>query len=132
MNKIKTHRVLAHAFRLLPKTHSLLHRNPMAVGDPYYVTREGLLRMQSELHELKTVKRREVAGKIERAKELGDLSENAEYQDAKEELAFVEGHIQQLEAMLAHAEVIESQGAKTDLVRVGSTAVANSAEREVT
>ncbi|MEK7158754.1 MAG: transcription elongation factor GreA, partial [Patescibacteria group bacterium] len=65
-----------------------------------FITKEGLLRLQAELLELKTHKRRELADRIREAKELGDLSENAEYIQAKEEQAFVEGKIQELEYLL--------------------------------
>ncbi len=74
---------------------------------PAYITKEGLERMKEELRELKTVKKREVAGRIERAKELGDLSENAEYADAKDEMAFIEGRILELGDYLNRAVVIE-------------------------
>lgn len=100
-------------------------------GDTHYVTREGLERLKLELHELKTVKRREVATKIEHAKELGDLSENAEYQDAKDELAFIEGHIIQLEDIVSHSIIIEEQR-EEGVVNIGSTVIADINNREVT
>lgn len=76
-------------------------------------------KLKRELHELKTVRRREAAGKIENAKALGDLSENAEYHEAKEELAFIEGRIREIEHILKNASVIE-QGDSTGTVRLGS------------
>lgn len=103
----------------------------MPAGEPHYVTKEGLERITRELRELKTIKRREVAAKIERAKELGDLSENAEYQDAKEELSFIEGHIQRLDDIVAHAVVIEEKR-KAGVVSVGSTVVAKVEDKQVT
>jgi len=72
------------------------------------LTAEGLQKLQEELDELKTVHRRDVNDRIRQAKEFGDLSENAEYEDAKQEQAFVEGRILKLEAMLRNARVIDS------------------------
>jgi transcription elongation factor GreA len=85
-----------------------------------YVTADGLTKLEAELRELKTVSRRELAQRIEAAKALGDLSENAEYHDAKESLAFVEGRIREIEDMMKNISVIEA-GASGGVVRVGST-----------
>ncbi|MBP9749007.1 transcription elongation factor GreA [Patescibacteria group bacterium] len=86
-----------------------------------YITKDGLVKIQEELRLLKTEKKREVAERIERAKELGDLSENAEYADAKDEMAFVEGRILELADYINRAVVIvPSSGA---MVQVGSTVV---------
>lgn len=85
----------------------------------HYLSQHGLEKLQQELQELKTVTRREIANKIENAKNLGDLSENAEYHDAKEQLAFVEGRIQEIEQILKNYSVIE-EGAST-VIRVGSS-----------
>lgn len=98
---------------------------------PYYVTAEGLLKMKQELQELKTVKRREVAEKVNQAKELGDLSENAEYQEAKEQLAFIAGRIQELEIQIPNAVIIE-EGEIRDTVGIGTTVVAAFGRQEVT
>jgi transcription elongation factor GreA len=84
-----------------------------------YVSREGLEKFKQELNDLVTVKRKEVIERIERAKELGDLSENAEYAAAKDEQAFIEGRILELQDMITHAELINGSG-KVDIVRVGS------------
>lgn len=84
-----------------------------------YISKEGLEKFKQELNELITVKRKEVVERIERAKELGDLSENAEYAAAKEEQAFIEGRILELQDMITRAEVINNGGA-IDVVRVGS------------
>jgi transcription elongation factor GreA len=84
-----------------------------------YVSKEGLEKFKQELNDLITVKRKEIIERIERAKELGDLSENAEYAAAKDEQAFVEGRIIELQDMVTRAEVINGSG-KVDLVRVGS------------
>ncbi len=85
-----------------------------------YVTKDGLQKLKDELKELKTVKRKEIAWRIQEAKELGDLSENAEYVEAKTEQGFIEGRIIELENILKNVEVIpESAGG--DEVQVGST-----------
>lgn len=94
-----------------------------------YLSPEGLEKIKQELQDLKTVRRRETAGKIEAAKALGDLSENAEYHEAKDELAFIEGRIQQIEQILKNVSVIE-QGAATGEVRVGSTIEVESGGRK--
>ncbi len=88
-----------------------------------YVSTEGLEKLKAELHDLKTVKRRELADRIEAAKALGDLSENAEYHEAKENLAFVEGRIQQINDMLQNVSIIDPS-ATTGVIRIGSTIVA--------
>ena len=84
------------------------------------LTREGLKKLEEELEHLKKVKRKEVAERIKLSKEFGDLSENAEYEDAKNEQAFVEGRILQLELMLRNARVIDNHDAPADQVIVGS------------
>jgi transcription elongation factor GreA len=97
-----------------------------------YVSPEFLEKLKAELHELKTVKRRELAARIEEAKSLGDLSENAEYHEAKDALGFVEGRILEIEDTFKNAIVFEAQlgGA----VRVGSTVKVgvNGKEKEYT
>ncbi len=85
-----------------------------------YLTAEGLAKVKNELKELKTIKRKEIALRIQEAKELGDLSENAEYAEAKTEQAFIEGRIIELENTLKNAVVI-SESSNTDKVRVGSS-----------
>ena len=77
------------------------------------LTYDGLKNMEAELENLKTVRRKDVAEKIKEARGQGDLSENAEYDAAKEEQAEIEARIVQLEKMLRNAEVIdEEEGAK--------------------
>ena len=86
-----------------------------------YLTPEGKQRFTAELHELQTVRRHEVEEQIRRAKEFSDTVDNAEYDEAKQEQAFVEGRIQELERLLAAAKLIEEpSGDKTDFVRLGS------------
>ncbi len=98
--------------------------------DDQYLTSQGLEDLKTELQELKLKKRPEIAAKIASAKDLGDLSENAEYQSAKDELAFVEGRVQQLEEIIKNAVVIKEDRAH-GVVSVGSTVIATSGDREV-
>jgi len=85
-----------------------------------YISKDGLDRLRSELDEMVSVRRPEIAQRIHDAKEHGDLSENAEYEDAKNEQAFVEGRIQALEAMIKNATLIDEH-TSTDHVQIGST-----------
>src|SRR4030042_848470 len=87
-----------------------------------YVTPEGLKKLEEELEHLRTVKRLEVAQRLHEAMEDGELIENAEYEAAKNEQAFVEGRILELEHMLAQAQIIEPTKS-TGVVRIGSTVV---------
>ena len=87
------------------------------------LTAEGLRKLEEELEYLKVTKRKEVAGRIKEAKDFGDLTENSEYEDAKNEQAFVEGRILQLEAMLRNAKVIDNNEVRRDRVTVGCTVV---------
>jgi len=91
---------------------------------PTYISKDGLETLRHELEELIAVRRPEVAQRIHDAKELGDLSENAEYEDAKNEQAFVEGRIQQLEALIKNAKLIEDNHGN-DHVQIGSTVKVN-------
>jgi transcription elongation factor GreA len=85
------------------------------------LTAAGLQKLEEELEQLKTVKRREVAARIKEAISYGDLSENSEYEEAKNEQAFIEGRIITLEKMLRNARVISDQEVDTGVVTVGST-----------
>jgi transcription elongation factor GreA len=87
---------------------------------PSYLSKEGLERLRAELEEMVTVRRVEVAQRIHDAKEHGDLTENAEYEDAKNEQAFVEGRIQMVEALIKNATLIDEHHSK-DHVQIGST-----------
>jgi transcription elongation factor GreA len=84
------------------------------------LTPEGLANLKAELEQLATVRRREVAARIKEAREFGDISENAEYDDAKNEQAMLEARIAQLEEKLRSATVIDNSDLGTDMVRVGS------------
>lgn len=84
------------------------------------MTRAGLEALEKELEELKTVRRKDVAEKIKVARGFGDLSENSEYDEAKNEQGFIESRIAQLEAMLKHARVIDNDDLSLDHVSVGT------------
>ncbi|HEX6971420.1 MAG TPA: transcription elongation factor GreA [Limnochordia bacterium] len=84
------------------------------------LTPEGLAKLEKELEHLKTVRRREVAARIKQALEFGDISENSEYDDAKNEQAFIEGRIMTLEKMLRNARVIDEEALDTRVVSVGA------------
>ncbi|MDP3729311.1 MAG: transcription elongation factor GreA [bacterium] len=88
--------------------------------DKQYVTKERLEELKKELEDLKTRRRIEVGERLKRAKELGDLSENSEYFEAREEQAQVETHIGELEDMVKNAEIIEKPYSTTQ-VSIGST-----------
>lgn len=84
------------------------------------LTYEGVKKIEDELEHLKTVKRKEVTQKIKTAISFGDLSENSEYDEAKNEQAFVEGRIATLENMLRNARILDDDEIKTDFVSIGS------------
>jgi len=90
-------------------------------NNPSYLTAEGLERMNVELQELRTAGRAEVADLIQKAKELGDISDSAQYDAAKEAQAFLEGKIRQLEDTVTRAVVIEAEGTGGGAVRIGSS-----------
>jgi len=80
------------------------------------LTEEGLKKLKEEYGELTNVKRKEVTEKIARARDFGDLSENSEYDSAREEQSFIEGRIMELEEILTHAKLIEKSGvSKVDI-----------------
>ena len=84
------------------------------------LTREGLENLKEELVNLKTVRRKEVAERLKQAIDFGDLSENSEYDDAKNEQAFIEGRIQTLEATIHNAKVIEDENISSGVINIGS------------
>lgn len=92
----------------------------MATEKDVFLTREGLIKLEQELETLKTVRRREVAERIKQAIEFGDISENSEYEDAKNEQAFIEGRILTLEKMLRNPKVIEHIENDSNLVHIGA------------
>lgn len=85
------------------------------------LTPEGVVKLEQELIHLKTVRRREIASRIKQAIAFGDLSENSEYDEAKNEQAFIEGRIVSLENMLKNAKIIDEDDITTDVVSIGST-----------
>ncbi len=87
----------------------------------YPMTREGKEKLEQELEHLKSVKRKEVVERIKIARSFGDLSENSEYDSAKEEQAFVEGRIGTIETMIRNAKIIEESEMNSDEVSLGKT-----------
>ena len=83
-----------------------------------FLTQEKFEELKAELEHLKTVRRKEVAESLEYARSLGDLSENAEYHAAREELSFIDGRIDELEELLKQVVIIE--GTKGDIIALGS------------
>ena len=89
----------------------------------YPMTQEGKEKLERELEELKTVKRGEIIERIKIARSFGDLSENSEYESAKDEQAFVEGRITTLENMIRFAQIIDNDNVAQDEVSIGKTVV---------
>lgn len=87
---------------------------------PVLLTDEGLKKLEEELEYLKTIKRKEIAEKIKVAISFGDLSENSEYDEAKNEQAMIESKISQLEAMLKNVQILDEDDLSTEHVNVGS------------
>src|SRR5215510_4975260 len=85
---------------------------------PHYLTPEGESKLQAELEELKGPRREELSARLRSAIQMGDLSENADYHKAKEDQGFLEGRIQEIEAILRNAVIIEKK--HSDVVNVGS------------
>jgi transcription elongation factor GreA len=93
--------------------------NVLAVEKVFPMTLAGKEKLEQELEQLKSVKRKEVVERIKIARSFGDLSENSEYDSAKEEQAFVEGRITTLENMIRNAKIIEEAEMSTDSVNLG-------------
>ncbi|SET66061.1 transcription elongation factor GreA [Salinibacillus kushneri] len=93
----------------------------MATEKSYYMTEEGKEKIEKELHQLKTEKRQEVVERIKIARGFGDLSENSEYDAAKDEQAFVESRIAQLEKMIRNAVIIENDNENQNVVQLGKS-----------
>src|SRR5258705_1853226 len=87
--------------------------------EPQYLTEEGAAELRRELDDLLNVKRPELAARLKEAIAQGDLSENADYHDAKEQQAFLEGRIQYLEGLLHTAVIVQDNGKKSNVVVVG-------------
>ena len=86
-----------------------------------FITKKGLEKLKEELNELKTTKRQEIAKRIQIAKDLGDLSENAEYSEAKEQQALNEIKIAEIEETIKNAETIDDRHLRSDIIHIGST-----------
>lgn len=86
-----------------------------------FLTREGYQKLQEELEFLRTFKRQEIADRLHEAMEGGELIENAEYEAAKNEQAFMEGRIKDLDILLATARVIDEEAVAADTIQVGTT-----------
>ena len=93
----------------------------MATQKEFFLTMDGLVKLEKELDLLRTVRRREVAERIKQALEFGDLSENSEYEDAKNEQGFIESRILQLENILRNARVLDIGEVTTETVSLGTT-----------
>lgn len=93
----------------------------MSTEKSYYMTLEGKEKLEEELQYLKTKKRQEIVERIKVARGFGDLSENSEYDSAKEEQAFVESRIAQVEKMIRNAVIIEDNGENPSVVSLGKT-----------
>ncbi|RKJ56465.1 transcription elongation factor GreA, partial [Butyricicoccus sp. 1XD8-22] len=93
----------------------------MANEKQYPMTLAGKQKLEEELEHLITVKRKEVVERIKIARSFGDLSENSEYDSAKEEQGFVEGRISAIESMLRNAIIIEESEGESDIVTLGKT-----------
>ncbi|RJQ36051.1 transcription elongation factor GreA [Candidatus Microgenomates bacterium] len=94
-----------------------------------YLTKEGLAELKKELEELVKVKRPDVLSRVSQARNLGDLSENAEYVAAREELSFIDGRIEELEELLKQVNII-SGSAKSKIIKLGSTVTLHSDGRQ--
>ena len=93
----------------------------MSIEKSYYMTTEGKEKLEKELHFLKTDRRQEVVERIKVARDFGDLSENSEYDAAKEEQAFVEQRITQVEKMIRNAVIIENNDTNSNIVSLGKS-----------
>ncbi len=89
--------------------------------DEIVLSPEGLKRLEKELEHLKSVKRKEIAARIREAREFGDISENAEYENAKNEQAFLEGRILKLENLLRNARLMDELDVSTEHIGIGTT-----------
>src|SRR6266508_6850506 len=96
------------------------------MNQPTYLTAEGAEKLKAELEELKGPRREELSQRLRSAIQMGDLSENADYHKAKEDQGFLEGRIQEIEAVLRTAVIIEKK--YSDMVTVGSTVTVQEAD----
>ena len=90
------------------------------MAQPNYLTNAGLANLRSEIEELRTTRRQMVAERIQKAKEIGGTVDNAEYDEAKNEQAFIEGRILTLENLINNAVIISEASGPSEVVRIGS------------
>lgn len=90
------------------------------MSKPIFLTEEGLVSLEQELDDLKSVKRKEIAEKIKVALSFGDLSENSEYDEAKNDQAIVEARIADIEVMLKNVQIIDENELSTEIIHIGS------------
>ncbi|MBS4008688.1 MAG: transcription elongation factor GreA [Clostridium sp.] len=100
------------------------------VSKEVILTQGGLENLEKELEHLKSIKRREVAARIKTAISFGDISENSEYEDAKNEQAFIEGRIITLEKMLRNVRLIDDEETSSEIVSIASTVILRDLEYE--
>ena len=100
------------------------------IDKPVFLTAEGRKKLEAELEFMTSVRRREVADRIHSAKDQGDITDNAEYEDAKNEQAFVEGRILELESKLQRAVLIANEGNGSGVVQLGSTVTIKDSDGE--
>ncbi|OJX41272.1 MAG: transcription elongation factor GreA [Chloroflexi bacterium 44-23] len=93
------------------------------MADTSFLTAEGLEKLQNELMELKGPARDDLSRRLREAIQMGDLSENADYIQAKEEQGFLEGRIQELEQLLSNVQIIDEIEKKRDLIDIGATII---------
>lgn len=96
------------------------------------LTLEGKEKLEKELQELKTIRRKEVADRIKQAIDFGDISENSEYDDAKNEQAFIEGRIQELDMMLRNVKIIDEEIVEKGVISIGTTVTVRDIELDET
>jgi len=102
----------------------------MSPNQEYYLTEEGAERLRAELKELKGPRRTELAKRLRTAIQQGDLSENADYHKAKDDQAFLEGRIQELQNLLSNAVIISAEKSAGGVIGVGSRIVVKEKDRE--
>lgn len=96
----------------------------------YYLTEEGSQKMKLELEQLKTTGREELARRLRDAIQMGDLSENADYHKAKEDQAFLEGRIQELQFLLSNAVIVDTSKQQRDVIDVGAVVTIQEGDSE--
>ena len=116
----------------IPKRRAQMLRTHAMSDKINYITAEGLEKLKEEQHHLKTVKTRELAERLDSARQLGDLSENAEYQEAKHQLGQAQMRILQIGELLKTAQIIEQGEGDAGIIRVGSTVVVEVRGKEKT